>query len=150
VEPSVLAAGKRFHRQVQAAYVAELLGAKVSEVAERAIVRPGGKRRRVDILLLVATEAERMQFVVEVKSTLWQGRTATKQRALLLAHLRQMHSYLDVLLDDIGRTVDSVVPALLYPRRPSDKTVKQLEAIALPMGIMLVFYDDLDWGADAP
>jgi hypothetical protein len=144
-EPSVLAAGKRFHREVQAAYVAGLLGVKLSEVAERTIVPPGGGRRRADILLLVASEPERMQFVVEIKSTLWQGRTVAKQRALLLAHMRQMHSYLDVLLEDVGRTVDSVVPALLYPQRPSEETVEQLEAITLSKGIMLVFYDDMDW-----
>jgi len=55
-----------------------------------------------------------------------------------------------VFVDDIGRTVDSVVPALLYPQRPSDETVEQLEAIALPKGIMVVFYDDMDSRADAP
>jgi hypothetical protein len=47
---------------------------------------------------------------------------------------------------DIGRTVDSVVPALLYPQRPSAETVE----IALAKGIMVVFYDDMDWRADAP
>jgi hypothetical protein len=149
-EPSVLAAGKRFHREVQVAYVAGLLGVELSDAAERTIVRLGGERQRADILLLVATEPERMQFVVEIKSTIWEGRTAAKQRALFLSHLRQMHGYLDVLLDDVGRAVDSVVPALLYPQRPSDETVGQLEAIALPEGIMVVFYDDMDWRADAP
>ena len=89
-EPSVLTAGKRFHREVQAAYVAGLLGVQLSDAAERTIVRPGGKRQRADILLLVTTEPERMQFVVEIKSTIWQGRTAAKQRALFLSHLRQM------------------------------------------------------------
>lgn len=111
---------------------------------------PGGKRQRADILLLVTDEPERMQFVVEIKSTIWQARTAAKQRALFLSHLRQMHGYLDVLLDNIGRDGDSVVPALLYPRRPSDMTVEQLEAIALPKGVMVVFYDDMDWRPDAP
>jgi hypothetical protein len=149
-EPTVLARGKRFHREVQAAYVAGLLGVQLSEAAERTIVRPGGKRQRADILLLVTTEPERMQFVVEIKSTIWQGRTVDRQRALFVTHLRQMHGYLDVLLDDIGGDVDSVVAALLYPRRPSDETVEQLEAIASPKGIMVVFYDDMDWRADAP
>ena len=149
-EPSVLAAGKRFHREVQLAYVAGLLGVELSDAVERTIVRLGGKRQRADILLLVATEPERMQFVVEIKSTIWQGRTAANQRTLLLRHLRQMHGYLDVLIDDLGRAVDSVVPTLLYPQRPSDEIVEQLEAIALPKGIMVVFYDDMDWHTDPP
>jgi hypothetical protein len=54
-----------------------------------------------------------------------------------------------VLVDDIGRTVDSVVSALLYPQRPSDEIVDQLEAIALSNSIMVVFYDNMDWRADA-
>jgi hypothetical protein len=149
-EPNVLAAGKRFHRDVQAAYVAGLLGVKPVGAVEQTILRPSGKRLRADILLIVATEPERTQFVVEIKSTIWEGRTVAKQRALLLRHLRQMHDYLDVLVDDIGRTVDSVVPALIYPQRPPAETVEQLEAIALPKGIMVVFYDDMDWRADAP
>jgi hypothetical protein len=70
-----------------------------------------------------------MQFVVEIKSTIWQGRTAAKQRALLLRHLRQMHDYLDVLVDDIGRTRLGR-PALPYPQRPSDE-LEQLGAIRL-------------------
>ena len=148
-EPRVLVAGKRFHRDVQAAYVAGLVGVELSDAAERTFVRVSGKRGRADILLIVANEPERMHLVVEIKST-WERRTAARQRALLLRHLRQMHDYLDVLVDDIGRTVDSVVPALLYPQRPSDETVDQLEAIALPKGIMVVFYDDMDWRADAP
>ena len=149
-EPSVLVAGKRFHRDVQAAYVAGLVGVELSDAAERTFVRVSGKRGRADILLIVANEPERMQFVVEIKSTIWERRTAARQRAILLRHLRQMQDYLDVFVDDIGRTVDSVVPALLYPQRPSDETVEQLEAIALPKGIMVVFYDDMDWRADAP
>jgi hypothetical protein len=70
-----------------------------------------------------------MQFVVEIKSTIWQGRTAAKQRALLLRHLRQMHDYLDVLVDDIGRTRLGR-PAQPYPQRTSDE-LEQLGAIRL-------------------
>ena len=61
-----------------------------------------------------------------------------------------MHDYLDMLVDDIGSTVDSVVQALHYPQRPSAETVEQLEAIALPKGIVVVFYDDMDWRPGAP
>jgi hypothetical protein len=56
-----------------AAYVAGLLGMELEKVTERTIVRPGGERRRADILLLAASEPERMQLVVEIKSTLWRA-----------------------------------------------------------------------------
>ena len=146
-EPVVLARGKRFHRQVQHAYVAGLLGLSGGEAVERPIRRPDGTRQRADVLLLVSREPERQRFVVEIKSTDWAGRTPVTRRRLFLRHLRQMHAYLDVLLEDLGDEVDAVVAALLYPRRPSAAVVQELEAVALPKGIMIVFYDDMDWAA---
>jgi hypothetical protein len=144
-EPTVLAAGKRFHHDVQNAFVADLLGVKPADAIEHNILRPNGTRERADLLLLVTDEPERMRFVVEIKSTIWSGRTEKRQRALFLRHLRQVHGYLDVLLEEIANEIDSVTVALLYPRRPPDETVEQLEAIALPAGIMVVFYDEMDW-----
>jgi hypothetical protein len=38
-EPSALVAGKRFHRDVKAGYVAGLVGVELSDAAERIIVR---------------------------------------------------------------------------------------------------------------
>jgi hypothetical protein len=88
--------------------------------------------------------------VVEIKSTDWNGRTEANRRQLFLRHLRQMHGYLDVLLEDIGDDVDAVSAAMLYPHRPSEPAAQQLEAIALPQGIMVIFYDDMDWNPDRP
>jgi hypothetical protein len=39
VEPAVLAAGRRFHHEVQAAYVVGMLGVNGAEVIERTILR---------------------------------------------------------------------------------------------------------------
>lgn len=144
-EPSVLARGKRFHKQVQADYVAGLLGVTLGNATEQTIHRPDGTRERADILLLVAYEPERQQFVVEIKSTQWTGRAPANRRRLFLRHLRQLHGYLDVLLEDLGNDVDAVIAALLYPERPPEPVVEELEALALPQGIMVVFYDDMDW-----
>lgn len=140
----MLAAGKRFHRDVQAAFVAGLLGLGPSDVIERTLLRPSGSRERADILLLAPDDA-RKRVIVEIKSTIWQMRTEPRRRPLLLRHLRQMDGYLDLLLGDLGNTVDSVSAALLYPERPTEEIVSQLEAIALPRGIMIVFYDDMEW-----
>lgn len=146
-EPAVLASGKRFHREVQAAYVAGLLGVTLDNTTERTIRRPDGTRERADILLLVTEEPERQRFVVEIKSTEWIGRPQKNRRTLFLRHLRQMHGYLDILLDDLGDDVDAVIAAMLYPHRPPDDIVQELEALALPKGIMIVFYDDMDWAS---
>jgi hypothetical protein len=66
-EPNVLVAGKRFHRGVQAAYVAGLLGVEPARAVEQTIERHSGKRLRADILLIVATEPERTQFVAVLR-----------------------------------------------------------------------------------
>jgi hypothetical protein len=42
--PSVLVAGKRFHRDVQAGYVAGLVGVELSDAAERTFVRVSGRK----------------------------------------------------------------------------------------------------------
>jgi hypothetical protein len=149
-EPAVLARGKKFHTDVQKAYVAGLLGVVAEEAIERTIALADGKRGRADILLFVPDEEERMRFVVEIKSTDWTGRPAANRRQLFLRHLRQMHGYLDVLLEEIGDEVDSVVAALLYPRRPAGTIVEELETVALSNGIMVVFYDDIDWASGRP
>jgi hypothetical protein len=127
--------------------VAGLLGVQPGDAIERTILCPSGRRERADILLLVTGEPERMRFVAEIKSTDWNGRTTANRRQLFIRHMRQMHGYLDILLEDLGDDVDAVFAALLYPRRPSEPAVQELEAIALPKGVMVVFYDEMDWAA---
>ena len=145
-EPAVLARGKRFHKQVQAAYVAGQLGIEVAEASEQNIRLLGNRRGRADILLLVSKEPERQIFIVEIKSTEWAGRSEQRSRALFRRHLSQLQDYLDVLVARIGEDVDAVVAALLYPRQPSDPQLADLlENIALAEGVMLVWYTDVDW-----
>jgi hypothetical protein len=122
--------------------VAGLLGINPSHAIERTILRPNGTKERADILLLVSEERQRL--VVEIKSTEWAGRTPKNRRTLFLRHLRQIHGYLDILLEDLG-DVDAVIAAMLYPHRPSDDVVQALGALALPKGIMVVFYNDMEW-----
>jgi hypothetical protein len=143
-EPHVLASGKQFHHQVQLAFVAGLLGLVATDVVEQWVIRPSGVRERAD-LLFVAPDDVRTRVVIEIKSTIWHVRPAPRRRALLLRHLRQLDGYLDVLLEDLGSAFDSVVGVLLYRARPPDEIVAELEAVALPRGIMIALYDDMDW-----
>jgi hypothetical protein len=145
-EPAVLARGKRFHQQVQAAYVAGQIGIELAEASEQTIQLLGDRRGRADILLLVSKEPERQLFIVEIKSTTWEGRSEQRSRALLRRHLTQLQDYLDVLIERIGKDIDAVVATLLYPCRPSDpRLAEQLEHLALAEGAMLVWYTDVDW-----
>ncbi|MGW5745402.1 hypothetical protein [Amycolatopsis sp. NPDC003861] len=137
-EPVVLAHGKRFHREVQASYIAGLLGVTLDNATEQIILRPNGTRQRADILLLVSWEPERQRFVVEIKSTKWDARSPKNRRQLFRRHLRQVHGYLDVLLEELGTDIDAVVAALLYPSRPAEPIAAELEELALSQGIMVV------------
>lgn len=141
----MLARGKRFHREVQAAYVADLLGVTLDNATEQNITRSDGTRQRADILLLVSREPERQRFVVEIKSTIWDACSPKNRRPLFRRHLRQMHGYLDVLLEEIGEDVDAVIAALLYPSRPSEVIATEFEELATQEGIMVVYYDEMDW-----
>ena len=149
-EPVALRRGKWFHHEVQAAYVAGLFGLGPMRVIEQTIVRPNGRRERADLLHLVTSAPERQRFVVEIKSTDWQGRSDKNRRQLFLRHLKQLDGYLDILLDELDVGSDAVVAALLYPERPSNDVVEQLEVIALSRGVMVVFYDDMNWRSLIP
>jgi hypothetical protein len=105
-EPAVLASGKQFHKEVEEAYVAELLGVTPKEAIERTILGPNGTKTRADLLLLVSEEPERQRLVIEIKSTEWTGRSPKNRRALFLRHLHQIHKYLDV--DESALTGESV------------------------------------------
>jgi hypothetical protein len=120
-QPEVLAAGNRFHRQVQAAFVAGLLGLDPSGVLEQTLPWTSGPRQRADILLL-APDNQRSRIIVEIKSTSGGPAAAVRRRALLLRHLRQLDGYLDVLLEDLGTTVDGCVAASA-PRQTSGPEV---------------------------
>jgi hypothetical protein len=72
-EPRVLASGKRFHHDVQSAFVAGLPGLVTTEVVEQWVIRPSGVRERAD-LLFVAPDDVRTRVVIEIKSTIWHVR----------------------------------------------------------------------------
>ena len=56
-----------------------------------------------------------------------------------------MDGYLDLVLDQLGDDVTSVAAILLYPQRPSEETVSELEALALARGVIIGFYNEMDW-----
>ena len=146
-EPSVLIHGKRFHHEVQPAYVSGLLGVTPAPAIERTILRPSGRRERADLLHFVTGTAERQQVVIEIKSTEWEGRDPARRRRLFRRHLVQLEGYLDVLLEDVGGSVESVVAIVLYPHRPDEVIADEFEEIAAARGIMVAYYDDMTWSA---
>jgi hypothetical protein len=138
-----LRAGQRFHRQVQEAFIAELLGATAAPERSWRIVDGQG---RVDIA--VATiEPERSSIVIEIKGTDWRRIPPPRVRRNVLRHLNQLQRYLDTAIDELEAAQwDSVAGALLYPSRPIEgESLHVIEDAAAEQAIMVVWYEDVDW-----
>jgi len=150
--------GTRFHRQVQRAFLAELVGAEARP--EHSLTITEKRAGRVD-LFVVPAGRDRHAVIVEIKSTDWDARPNHRVRPLILAHIRQLQTYLDVYVAKIahlpGRAdtdgplsggYSSVSGTLLYPRRPSDQwRVELIDELAGRESLMVVWFDETDWGS---
>ena len=67
---------------------------------------------------------------------------------LFRRHLRQVHGYLDILLEDLDSDVDAAIAVLLYPSRPAETIAAELEEMALSQGITVVYYAEMAWKAE--
>ncbi len=141
--------GQAFHDQVQAAFVAGLVGQHGR--AERRWWYDDGSYGQVD-LVTVLRRPERMQVVIEIKGTEWNHIKAARVRRHCQSHIRQLQRYLDTAVDDLeaGR-FDSVAGALLYPARPRENARLELvEELAADQALMVVWYEDVDWRSGEP
>lgn len=148
--------GRRFHQQVQTAFLLGLTGASAHPEHHVRLTRVS--RGRVD-LHIVPDLAERYAVVIEIKSTDWDALAEHRIRPNLRAHIRQLQSYLDRYIHDLdpaaavddlaatsGGAWDSVSGVLLYPRRPANTARLQLiDDLTSRQSIMLAWYDETDW-----
>jgi len=152
---SPLHRGRRFHQQVQAAFLLGLAGASAHPEHQVSLTRVS--RGRVD-LHVVPDLAERYAIVVEIKSTDWDALAEHRVRPNLRAHIRQLQGYLDRYIQDLdsaeaddltgasGGAWNSVSGILLYPQRPTDTARLQLiNDLTSREAIMLAWYDGTDW-----
>ncbi len=139
--------GRRFHHQVQAAFLLGLTGASAHPEHHVRLTRTS--RGRVD-LHVVPEVGERYAVVVEIKSTDWDVLQEHRVRPNVRSHIRQLQSYLDRYVDDIGSAWESVTGVLLYPRRPTNTVRRQLiDELTSREAIMVAWYDEADW-TDSP
>jgi hypothetical protein len=150
--------GRRFHQQVQSAFLLGLAGATADP--EHHVTFNRTSRGRVD-LHIVPDLRERYAVVVEIKSTDWDTLAEHRVRPNLRAHIRQLQRYLDRYIDDInhahhpagGGTCawDSVSGVLLYPRRPTNPARLQLiDKLTSSEAIIVAWYDEADWANPTP
>jgi hypothetical protein len=148
--------GRRFHQEVQTAFLIGLAGASAHPEHHLRLTRVS--RGRVD-LHVVPDLDERYAVVIEIKSTDWEALAGHRVRPNLRAHLRQLQGYLDQYIDDLdtlgsgndqagatGETWDSISGILLYPRRPNELARLQLiEDLTSREAITVAWYDEADW-----
>ena len=147
--------GRRFHYQVQAAFLIGLT--RASAYPEHHVRLTRTSRGRVD-LHVVPEVGERYAVVIEIKSTDWDALREHRVRPNLRSHIRQLQGYLDRYVDDMssasnddtlggsGGAWDSVTGVLLYPRRPANTARLQLiDDLTSREAIMVAWYDEADW-----
>lgn len=160
--PDRLVRGQQFHRRVQTAFLAGLVGASASP--EHVLNLHTGRRRRLDLLILPQTAGEVTAVVVEVKNSEWDDFRSDRVRPNLRRHINQLQGYLDYYVDQIRQghreladhlgtsqpvSWDAVIGVLLYPRRPRISGRAQLiEDLAFQQALTIVWYDETDWPND--
>ena len=139
-----LAAGQAFHRTVQSAFLAGLVGAL--GFPERQWRLLAGRRGRVDLAVEV-DGAERMLVIIEIKGTDWDKIPAARLMRNLRRHLHQLQGYLDTAIEEMeAGDWTGIVGSLLYPARPaSSETLATIEAVAGEQAVMVTWYEDVDW-----
>jgi hypothetical protein len=140
-----LAAGQRFHREVQDAFLTGSAGGQ--GFRERGWRLVTGSRARLDLAVEV-DGAEPMLVIIEIKGTDWDKIPAVRIRRNVRRHLRQLQAYLDTASGqmDAGQWAGGIAGALLYPARPASAEAREeIEALAGEQAIMVTWYAETDW-----
>ena len=135
LEPAVLRRGKRFHKLIQAEWLATAEG---SLHPERTVDQTDGRRGRVDIL--VDEIGDDLLSVVEVKSTDWDNVRDANVRRNVRRQIRQVWRYVD---SQLAMRNMSVCAGVIFPRLPRDPARTELvESMFEEEGIQVVWHNE--------
>ena len=131
-EPERLRRGKSFHRHVQAEWKA----GEGEVVSEKPVVKPSGRRGRVDVFVAVD---RRLVAIAEIKSSDWDAMTESAARRNVKRQARQIWDYIDSQLA-LGRDVS---PGVIFPKCPESPSRRALvETLFDAQGIPVVWYEE--------
>lgn len=137
-EPLNFQRGKRFHKLVQADWLASAGGKILSEHGiPLAHVLQKQRHGRIDIFV---DELGDYVTVVEIKATSWDRIKPANIQRNLAAHRRQVWRYVEKYLE-----VDRVAccPGVIYPRAPKTPGLKErIESYLNSYGLQVVWYHD--------
>ncbi len=142
-EPKQLVRGKVFHRLIQDEWEREAEG---DIQRERHIIKPNGRRGRVDVFVN-DDDPKSTVAIVEVKGTDWDRMAGKHVRRNVRRQVRQIWGYIESQILD-GRYVDGgegkdVCPGIIFPKRPRDKErMKLIEDMFEEEGIPVVWHDE--------
>ena len=135
-EPERLRQGKSFHRHVQAEWEAGEGEGEGEVVSEKPVVKPSGRRGRVDIFVAVDG---RLVAIAEIKYSDWDAMTQSAARRNVKRQARQIWDYIDSQLA-LGRDVS---PGVVFPKRPeSASRLALVETLFDAEGIPVVWYEE--------
>jgi hypothetical protein len=134
-EPILLKNGKKFHLLVQ--FIYKLRNQSGDPNPERKLLKDciiqSNSKMRMDILVDALGD---MVSIIEIKNTYWDQIKHVKKN--LYSHQRQIWKYIEEYL---GNQVD-VCPGIIYPKRPDQGLVFEIESYLGEYGIQLYWFED--------
>lgn len=133
-EPKQLRLGKAFHKETQADWINTAEG---QVLTEKAIIKPTGRKGRIDIF--VSDAGDKMVAVAEVKASDWDKMTDSAVQRNVKRQIKQIWDYID---SQLAKQKD-VSPGVIFPERPKDKTrMRLIEDMFEEKGIPVVWQDE--------
>ena len=131
-EPERLRRGKSFHRKVQA----EWKKGEGEIVVEKSIVKPSGRRGRIDVFVVVD---DRLVAIAEIKDSNWDAMTESAIRRNVKRQSRQIWDYIK---SQLTRNKD-VSPGVIFPQRPEyPNRLAIIETLFEDEGIPVIWEDE--------
>lgn len=143
VEPEPLRRGKAFHRMIQEEWARKADGDVQSE---RTVLKPSGRRGRVDIFV-DDDDPDGCIAIVEIKASDWDRMTDQAVKRNIRRQIRQVWGYIEsqILVGEYVSTGEhqSVSPGMVFPKRPNNpKRLELIEHLFNEEGIAVDWHDE--------
>lgn len=133
-QPLQLRRGKALHKKMQADWIKT---AKGKILIEKAIIKPTGRKGRIDIF--VDDDGSRSVAVAEVKATDWDKMTDSAVRRNIKRQVKQIWDYIESQLAEKKQ----ISTGIIFPKRPKNKArMKLIEESFEAEGIPVVWQDE--------
>jgi hypothetical protein len=142
-EPLRLRRGKAFHKLIQVEWEQEAEG---NIHAERRVLKPSGRKGRVDVFVN-DDDPKGVVAIVEIKATDWERMKEGNLRRNVRRQIHQIWSYIEsqILYGQYVKSGEGkdVCPGIVFPVRPrQSERMKLIEEMFDKEGISVVWHDE--------